>query len=134
VLARIDGKPPEPTATALVGAPFCELAGKQLPGPRPGELCTLGLFSVIDALIDASLEDVIALIPLPADMREALVCGVGEKGSLPRLGVSARVRPFRSRADAGPRSRQAVRSGVIWTDDAAGPVFHQMATAHPRTA
>ena len=73
VLASIDGKPPELTVTALVRARFCELAGEQLAGPRPGELFTLGLFSVIDALMDAPIEDVVGLIPFPADMREALV-------------------------------------------------------------
>ena len=57
VLASIDDKPPELTVTALVRAHFCELAGEQLAGPRPGELFTLGLFSVIDALMDAPIDE-----------------------------------------------------------------------------
>ena len=99
VLASIDGKPPELTVTALVRARFCELAGDQLAGPRPGELFTLGLFSVIDALMDAPIEDVIALIPFPADMREALVSRAGDKGRCSSR--SPRSRPATSIALSG---------------------------------
>ena len=63
VLASIDDKPPELTVTALVRARFCELAGDHVPGATPGELFTLGLFSVIDALMDAPIVDVLASIP-----------------------------------------------------------------------
>ncbi len=131
VLASIDGKPPELTVTALVRARFCELAGEQLPGPRPGELFTLGLFSVIDALMDAPIEDVIALIPFPADMREALVNRSGEKGAL--LESRDRARSGRVR-----RSQRLVRGAgdlyleaLMWAGDAAWPLFQQPAAAHP---
>jgi c-di-GMP-related signal transduction protein len=60
VLASIDGTPPglTATATAPVRARFCELARGSSPGPRPVDLFRLGRFSVIDALMDAPIEDV----------------------------------------------------------------------------
>jgi len=82
VLANVDGKPSELTTTALIRARFCEQAGEQLGLPRPGELFTLGMFSVIDALIDAPMEEVLASLPFPADMREALIHHRGEMGLL----------------------------------------------------
>ncbi len=125
VLASIDGKPPELTVTALVRARFCELAGEQLPGPRPGELFTLGLFSVIDALMDAPIDDVVALVPFPADMREALVSRTGDKGSLLACVIALETGDF-DRAqklvrDAGDLYLEA----LMWANDAAGPLFGQ---------
>jgi c-di-GMP phosphodiesterase len=123
VLASIDGKPPELTVTALVRARFCEQAGEQLAGPRPGELFTLGLFSVIDALMDAPIEDVVEMIPFPADMREALTTRAGEKGALLDCVTALETGDF-DRAQklvrgAGDRYVEA----LMWADEASGPLF-----------
>jgi EAL and modified HD-GYP domain-containing signal transduction protein len=127
VLASIDGKPPELTVTALVRARFCELAGEQLAGPRPGELFTLGLFSVIDALMDGPIEDVVAMIPFPADMRDALVSRSGEKGSLLTCVTALEAGDF-------DRAQKLVRGAgdlyleaLMWANDAAGPLFGRTA-------
>jgi c-di-GMP phosphodiesterase len=70
--AAIENKPPELFLTALVRARFCELAGTAQDG-APQERFTLGLFSVLDALLDTDMESAVALLPLPPRMREALV-------------------------------------------------------------
>ena len=50
---------------------------------RPGaELFTLGLFSVLDAMMDAPMIDVVASLPLAAEMRDALVSRKGKRGLL----------------------------------------------------
>jgi EAL and modified HD-GYP domain-containing signal transduction protein len=82
VLANIDDKPSELTATALVRARFCERAGEELGLPRPTELFTIGMFSVIDALLDAPMAEVLSSLPFPEDMREALIHHRGERGLL----------------------------------------------------
>ncbi|HSC04809.1 MAG TPA: HDOD domain-containing protein [Solirubrobacteraceae bacterium] len=129
VLASIDGKPPELTVTALVRARFCEQAGVQLPGPRPGELFTLGLFSVIDALMDAPIEEVVGMIPFPSDMRDALVGRKGEKGALLDCVTALEAGDF-------DRAQRLVRGAgelyveaLMWADDAAGALFEQPAAA-----
>jgi EAL and modified HD-GYP domain-containing signal transduction protein len=132
VLASVDGKTPELTVTALVRARFCERAGAQLAGPRPGELFTLGLFSVIDALMDAPIEDVVAMIPFPADMREALIARRGEKGALLDCVTALEVGDF-------DRAQRLVRGAgehyveaLMWANEAAKPLFEnddQIATA-----
>ena len=82
VLASIDDKPTELTVTALIRARFCELAGEPLGIASPAELFTLGLFSVLDAMMDAPMVDVIASLPLTAEMRDALVSRKGKRGLL----------------------------------------------------
>jgi EAL and modified HD-GYP domain-containing signal transduction protein len=81
-LASIDDKPTELTVTALIRARFCELAGAQLGIEAQAELFTLGLFSVIDAMMDAPMHDVIASLPFAEDMREALAHRRGKRGQL----------------------------------------------------
>jgi c-di-GMP phosphodiesterase len=129
VLASIDGKPPELTVTALVRARFCERAGDQLPGPRPGELFTLGLFSVIDALMDAPIEEVVGMIPFPPDMRDALTERKGEKGGLLNCVTALEAGDF-------DRAQRLVRGAgehyveaLMWADEAARALFEAPATA-----
>jgi EAL and modified HD-GYP domain-containing signal transduction protein len=74
--AAIENKPPELFRTALVRARFCELAGAPQDG-GPQERFMLGLFSVLDALLDTTMENAVALLPLPPRMGEALVARDG---------------------------------------------------------
>jgi EAL and modified HD-GYP domain-containing signal transduction protein len=82
VLAGVDNKPTELTLTALIRARFCELAAEQLGFISSAEAFTLGLFSVIDGMLDAPMHDVAASLPFAEDMREALVLRRGTKGQL----------------------------------------------------
>lgn len=126
VLASIDYKPPELTATALVRARFCERAGHDLRAPHPGELFTLGLFSVIDALMDAPIEDVVAQLPFPSDMREALVSRRGEKGALLDCVTALEAGDF-DRAQALVRGAgDLYLESLVWANDAATPLFEEL--------
>jgi EAL and modified HD-GYP domain-containing signal transduction protein len=129
VLASVDGKPPELTVTALTRARFCERAGEQLPGPRPGELFTLGLFSVIDALMDAPIEDVIALIPFPTDMRDALTQRKGDKGALLECVTALEAGDFDRAQKLVRRAGELYVDALMWADEAARPLFEPVETA-----
>ena len=111
VLASIDDKPTELTVTALIRARFCELAGEPLGIASPAELFTLGLFSVLDAMMDAPMVDVIASLPLATEMREALVCRQGQ--ARPVAAVRRRARDRRGQRPASGRRgrRRAVPRG-----------------------
>jgi c-di-GMP phosphodiesterase len=80
VFAGIDDKPAELTTTALVRARFCERAAENLASPQPPEHFTVGLFSVVDALMDAPMEEVLSTLPFPDDVRHAIVARRGDKG------------------------------------------------------
>jgi c-di-GMP phosphodiesterase len=129
VLASVDGKPPELTVTALTRARFCERAGERLPGPRPGELFTLGLFSVIDALMDAPIEDVVALIPFPADMRDALTERKGDKGALLECVTALEAGNFDRAQKLVRGAGELYVESLMWADDAARPLFEPVEAA-----
>ena len=76
ILAQIGGKPRELFVTALVRARFCQLSGRDGDGPG-SELFALGLFSVIDALTDRPMASVVASLPFPEAMRDALINRTG---------------------------------------------------------
>jgi EAL and modified HD-GYP domain-containing signal transduction protein len=122
VFASIDDKPPELTVTALIRGRFCELAGEKLSAVQ-GELFTLGMFSVIDALMDTPIDEVLASIPFPGDMRQALIGHAGEKGVLLDCVQALEAGDF-DRAEALVASAAATYlDALVWANEAANPLL-----------
>jgi EAL and modified HD-GYP domain-containing signal transduction protein len=120
--AGVRDKPAELTVTALIRARFCELAGED-DGAYRGELFTLGLFSVIDALMNTPMEELLEAIPFPDDMREALVTQRGEKGRLLECITALEAGDF-DRAEAiVPEAGELYLASLAWADHAADPLF-----------
>lgn len=65
-------KPEELMKTSIIRARFLEHLGQELK-KSSGEFFMLGLFSLIDAMLDNSMEYLIGQLPLTADVCEALV-------------------------------------------------------------
>jgi c-di-GMP phosphodiesterase len=129
IFASVDDKPSELTVTALVRARFCELAGARTRSASPAELFTLGLFSVIDALMDVQMEDALASIPFPREMREALIRREGSMGRLLDSVTALEAGEF-SRAELLVRGASALHlESIIWANDAADPLFDELAAA-----
>lgn len=73
-----DDKPDELIRTSIIRAKFCELlAGSNGGGVDPTELFTLGLFSMIDAILDNSMENLMKKLPLSESIKNALIEGKG---------------------------------------------------------
>ena len=123
VLISIDNKPPELTLTALIRARFCQLAGQRLTGSGSGELFTLGLFSVIDALMDSTMENVLASIPFPEDMSQALIAHRGEKGQLLGCVAALETGDFDRARSILPGSGELYLESLAWADAAANSLF-----------
>jgi c-di-GMP phosphodiesterase len=123
VFASIDAKPAELTLTALIRARFCELAAGAVDRAGAGELFTVGLFSVIDALMDIPMREVLERIPFPDDTREALITHAGSKGALldavTALESGDVERAEAIVADAG----ELYLSALEWANRAAAAVF-----------
>lgn len=66
------GSSPEILRMALVRARFCELAATRC-GLNPTEQYLLGLFSLLDAMLQASMEEAIAPLSLAPPIRDALL-------------------------------------------------------------
>jgi c-di-GMP phosphodiesterase len=129
VFAGIDDKPAELTVTALIRARFCELAGKHLAGASGGELFTLGLFSVIDALMDTPIEDVLEQIPFPHDIREALTTHQGERGRLLECLAAFEAGNFDRAQAIIPNAGELYLAALAWANQAAHPLFADPALA-----
>ncbi len=73
------GKPDELVRAACIRGKFCELLAEMVPGPAaPSELFTLGMFSLIDAIVDQPMEKIMAELPLAESIKSALVHRKGE--------------------------------------------------------
>jgi EAL and modified HD-GYP domain-containing signal transduction protein len=73
VLAN-EGKTPELVILALVRARFCELLARYTGGSASAYFI-LGLFSLMDAILEAPLNTVLEAVPLPTEVRTALLGG-----------------------------------------------------------
>ncbi len=68
------GKPGELIRMACIRGKFCELIGGIVKeAVKPAELFTLGMFSLIDAILDQPMDKVMTSLPLEIDIKEALV-------------------------------------------------------------
>ena len=73
VITSIPGKPPELYRMAMIRARICERAAQESGFDSPDKHFTLGMFSVLDALTDMPMAEVIAELPLSPDVLDALV-------------------------------------------------------------
>jgi EAL and modified HD-GYP domain-containing signal transduction protein len=82
-------KPSELIRSSIVRAKFCELlGGGNGDGTEPSELFTLGLFSMIDAILDKPMDQVMEKLPLSTPMKDALVHGKGKLSDYLALSTS----------------------------------------------
>lgn len=119
LMARVDDKPTELMTMALVRGKFCELLAEEAGLENPGAYFTAGLFSVLDALMDAPMPEVLSRLPISDDLRDALVCGAGEKGRLLRAALAIeRGSPDARDVEAFSGSRIATlhRVATQWAD------------------
>ena len=84
----VSDKPDELVRVSIIRAKFCELMGGR--GGlmvKPLALFTLGLFSLIDAIMDDSMENLMEKVPLSEGIKNALIYGRGELNHYLRLAV-----------------------------------------------
>jgi c-di-GMP-related signal transduction protein len=77
--AFADNKPHELIRSSVIRARFCELLCENTPTRLKGpELFTLGLFSMLDAILDEQMDNLIKKLPFSKDICNALLSGTGE--------------------------------------------------------
>jgi c-di-GMP-related signal transduction protein len=90
-MAKLAGaKPDELLKTSIVRARLCELLGKEAGGDgRDGsEHFTVGLFSLIDAILDTPMETIMKKLPLSGRIKQALLAGEGDLAQFLTLAAS----------------------------------------------
>jgi len=82
VMAGLDEKPVELILMALVRARMCEEIATALKKHNGDEYFTVGLFSVLDALLDQPMTDILGMIELSDSVHAALVKHAGPLGEV----------------------------------------------------
>jgi c-di-GMP phosphodiesterase len=123
-LADTNDKPHELIVTGLVRARMCELVAVARGEKREAEAYfTIGLFSVVDALMDVSLIELLRQLPFSQEIMDALLNYDGPKGELLH-GVLAYERgdftPLRNLMPAGTPPADFYAQAVEWATDAGG--------------
>jgi EAL and modified HD-GYP domain-containing signal transduction protein len=83
-----DGKPSELMVTALTRARMCELLAPAYGERDSDAFFTTGLFSVVDALMDMSMIEVLASLPFSREINEAILNFEGPKGEALRAAIA----------------------------------------------
>jgi c-di-GMP phosphodiesterase len=118
VLAAVAGKPHELVTTALVRARMCELLAN---GERDlaERAFTVGLFSVIDGLLDLPMEEAVAELPLVESVTTALLGGDNPEGRSLALVAAFERGDFQGIDPAGQLAAgDAYRKALAWADSA----------------
>lgn len=120
VIASLGAAPEELRRQALVRARLCEQVGAKFGEPSPETYFTTGLFSLLDALLDRSMDEVLATLPLHDNVAGALERGEGPLGealACARDHEQARWRAERYLA-LGPRDiAPTYAEATDWADD-----------------
>jgi c-di-GMP phosphodiesterase len=121
LFAGVDHRPRELLTTALVRARFCELAGPRYELHNTDRLFTLGLMSVIDALMNTSMARALRPLPLPEATIGALTLRRGAKGELLGCAIAAERGELTATVqDPGAVAElaQVYRDSVAWAERA----------------
>lgn len=81
LIARVDDKPRELMVTAMLRARMCEELARMSASTTAHRAFTVGLFSMLDALVDQDLREVVAPLPLHQDIHDALIHHGGSLGT-----------------------------------------------------
>ena len=119
LLSRIDDKPKELMRTALVRARMCEQLAGEAGHREKDQYFTCGLFSVLDALMDRPMDELLAQLPLSATVKQALLQSEGDLGSTLEAVLAYEKGAWQTLADT-PLSPQQYRysylEAVMWAD------------------
>lgn len=84
MMGSVSDKPDELMTMALVRARMCELLAVQQQVKDVTGYFTVGLFSLLESILDAPMEQILQGLPLSAEINEALLNGTGDMGRILR--------------------------------------------------
>jgi len=85
VMAQMGRKPDELITMTLIRARFMEQLAVEIGRKDSDAFFTVGLFSVLDALMDAPLDEILNTLSLSDELRDAMCEHTGEKGEVLRI-------------------------------------------------
>ena len=124
-LTEVDDEPDELLVTGLVRARMCELVASSQGERDTDAYFTAGLFSVVDALMDAPMIELLSQLPLSPDLSAALLRHEGPKGEVLHgvlayeQGKAAELGPLASLPAA---TSELYSQAVEWATEASGGI------------
>ncbi len=120
-----DEKPHELIVTGMVRGKMCEIIGIVDAHSTPDQYFTVGLFSILDALMDMSLPKVLEELPLAEDTNQALMNRSGSMGEVLRdvLDYEKGTQGTLNGADFDTY-QHAYLDSIKWADDACSAIYH----------
>ena len=82
ILSGVDDKPHELVVTALLRSKMCELIAQKLGAVDTESYSTAGLLSILDALMDKSMDELLQQLPLSDEINNALLYRDGQLGDV----------------------------------------------------
>ena len=84
MFSRMEDKPRELMITAVIRARMCEALGEASNQARKASFFTVGLFSVLDAVLDCPMRQALDVLPLSDEICDALIDSRGPLGEVLR--------------------------------------------------
>lgn len=125
VVAGLGNKPAELVTQAMQRAKMCELLAKTAKRPNADSYFTVGLFSLLEALMDTPLEKILASLPFTDDIRRALLEQEGPYGEALSCAIAYEKGDFmRARFDrlAPSQMTDTYLASARWADDSANAI------------
>jgi len=117
LLSSVDDKPRELMTSALIRARMCELLGETMGTAEEESFLSAGLFSLLDALLDCSMEQALSELPLSENIKNALTKGTGPMGQALRCVVAYEQADWNNVEFYGLSSsaiREKYMASIIW--------------------
>ncbi|GAP65233.1 putative signal transduction protein [Mizugakiibacter sediminis] len=131
-LAGLEDRPAELLKTALVRARMCEQLAARMSRERQEMAFTVGLFSLLDALMNAPMETLFDKLPLPEEVRAAVQRGEGPLAPLLDEALACERAEWDRLAEGGAHAERlahAYLSAVEWAEQVYGFAGAQAAAA-----
>ncbi len=82
MMGSVSEKPDELMTMALVRGKMCEVLAERQNRVDETAYFTVGLFSLLESILDTSMEQILDDLPLHVDINNALLCGEGRMGDV----------------------------------------------------
>ena len=124
LLASMDDKPRELMVTGIVRAKMCEELADASGFPMGERFFTVGLFSVLDAMLDRRMEDVLDQLPLSDEVIQALLTRREPLGCVLNFTIAYERGDWEQLAEIGnalkldpPSIRKAYMNAIGWANE-----------------
>ncbi len=122
MMGSVSDKPDELMTMALIRGKMCELLAQQHNLPDETSYFTVGLFSLLESLLDAPMEQILNGLPLSPEINDALLNGAGTRGQMLRCVQEyeqANWAELDSHCSSAGELALAYRQAVEWADEIA---------------